>query len=58
MKNNNQVKVRITIESANGTQTVYRTGSNASAIARKEIERAKKTHAYVTWEIVKKHNEK
>ena len=57
-KKNNEVKVKITITSSNGQQVLYRTGSNASQIVHKEYERAKKSHASVKWEIVKKHNEK
>lgn len=58
MSKQNNIKVKITITSANGQQVLYRTGSNASQIVRKEFEKAKKTHAYVSYEIVKKHNEK
>lgn len=58
MSKQNQIKVKITITSNNGQQVLYRTGSNASQLVRKEYEKAKKTHAYVSYEIVKKHNDK
>ena len=58
MSKQNNIKVKITITSSNGQQVLYRTGSNASQIVHKEFEKAKKAHAYVKWEVVKKHNEK
>lgn len=58
MSKQNNIKVKITVSSANGQQVLYRTGSNASQIVRKECEKAKKAHAYIRWEVVKKHNEK
>jgi len=58
MAKKNNVKVKIIVSSKNGQQVLYRTGSNAAQIVCKEYERAKKTHAYVTYEIIKKHNQK
>lgn len=58
MAKQNNIKLKITVSSANGQQVLYRTGNNAAQIVRKEYEKAKKTHAYVSYEIIKKHNEK
>ena len=58
MSKQNNIKVKITITSNNGQQVLYRTGCNASQLVRKECEKAKKAHAYVKWEVVKKHNDK
>lgn len=42
MSKQNNIKVKITITSNNGQQVLYRTGSNASQLVRKEYEKAKK----------------
>ena len=56
MAKNNEVKIKITINTGDQTKVIYKTTSNAAACARKERDRV--GHGYVSFEIVEKHDRK